>query len=76
MVPATISSMAARGLGVDESTLRRWEERGLIPTEDLPGGVPRFRPEDVEALEVQVFSDFPAIVEEELPLVSVEKVDG
>lgn len=69
--------MAARGLGVDESTLRRWEERGLIPTGELPrAGVLRFRPEDVEALEVQVFSDFPAIVEEELPLVSVGKVDG
>jgi len=65
--------MAARGLGVHESTLGHWEERGLIPSGDLPGGVPRFRPEVVEA---QVFSDFPPIAEEELPLVSVEKVDG
>jgi len=61
---------------VHESTLGHWEERGLIPSGDLPGGVPRFRPEDVEALEVQVFSDFPAIVEEELPLMSVGTVDG
>ena len=74
---ATIFGMDARGLGVGESTLRRWEGRGLIPTGELPRtGVLRFRPEDVEALEVQVFRDFPAIVEEELPLVSVGTVDG
>ena len=29
-----------------------------------------------EVVEAQVFSDFPPIAEEELPLVSVEKVDG
>jgi excisionase family DNA binding protein len=66
---------AARGLGVHENTLRRWEERGLIRAVHLPSGVRRFRPEDVDALKGQMFSGFPPIVEEELPMVSVENVD-
>jgi excisionase family DNA binding protein len=66
---------AARGLGVHENTLRRWEERGLIRAVHLPSGVRRFRPEDIEALKAQMFSGFPPIVEEELPTVSVENVD-
>lgn len=66
---------AARGLGVHENTLRRWEERGLIRAVHLPSGVRRFRPEDVAALRSQMFSGFPPLVEEELPTVSVENVD-
>lgn len=66
---------AARGLGVHENTLRRWEERGLIRAVHLPSGVRRFRAEDVEALRAQMFSGFPPIVEEELPTVSVENLD-
>jgi excisionase family DNA binding protein len=66
---------AARGLGVHENTLRRWEERGLIRAVHLPSGVRRFRPEDVAALKAQMFSGFPPIVEEEAPTVSVENVD-
>lgn len=66
---------AARGLGVHENTLRRWEERGLIRAVHLPSGVRRFRAEDVEALQTQMFSGFPPIVEEELPTVPVENVD-
>lgn len=66
---------AARGLGVHENTLRRWEERGLIRAVHLPSGVRRFRAEDVEALRAQMFSGFPPIVGEELPTVSVENVD-
>lgn len=68
--------MAARGLGVHESTLRRWEARGLMPTEDLPGRALRFGPEEHEALGPQVSRDFPPIVEVDLPLVSVDRVDG
>lgn len=67
--------MAARGLGVGESTLGRWEDRSLVPIGDLPGEVQRLRSEDVAALEAQAVSDFPAIVEEELPTVCVENVD-
>jgi transposase len=66
---------AARGLGVHENTLRRWEERGLVRAVHLPSGVRRFRAEDIEALKAQMFSGFPPIVEEELPTVSVENVD-
>lgn len=66
---------AARGLGVHENTLRRWEERGLIRAVHLPSGVRRFRPEDVEALRTQMYSGFPRIVEEELPSVAIENVD-
>lgn len=68
--------MAARGLGVDEITLRRWEDRGLVGADDLPSGVRPHRPEDVEALSAQVSSGSPPIVEEELPTASVENVDG
>lgn len=73
---ATMSGMAARGLGAVETTLRRWEERGLLATGDPPRAVPRFRRDDVAELEALVFSGFPPIVEVELPSVSVEKVDG
>ncbi len=58
---------AARGLGIHENTLRRWEERGLIRAVRLPTGVRRFRAEDVESLRNQMFSGFPPVVEEELP---------
>lgn len=67
---------AARGLGVHENTLRRWEARGLIRAVRLPSGVRRFRPEDVAALRSQMFSGFPPLVEEELPTVSAENIDG
>ena len=72
---ATISSMAARGLGVPDSTPRRWEERGLIRARDLPHGVRRLRPEDVEVLRAQTSGGFPPITEEVLLAVSVENVD-
>jgi excisionase family DNA binding protein len=49
----------ARGLGVHENTIRRWEERGLIQAVHLPSGVRRFRPQDVAALRAQMFSGFP-----------------
>lgn len=75
VMPLLQVRQAARGLGVHENTLRRWEERGLIRAVHLPSGVRRFRPEDVEALRAQMFSGFPPIVEEELPTVSVDNVD-
>jgi excisionase family DNA binding protein len=56
---------AARGLGVHENTVRRWEEQGLIKAVRLPTGVRRFRPEDVAALRDQMFSGFPAIREDD-----------
>jgi excisionase family DNA binding protein len=56
---------AARGLGVHENTVRRWEEQGLIKAVRLPSGVRRFRAEDVDAIRKQMFSGFPEIREED-----------
>jgi excisionase family DNA binding protein len=41
------SEEAARVLGVSEASVKRWAERGLLPTEKTAGGHRRFRPEDV-----------------------------
>ena len=67
---------AARGLGVHENTVRRWEEKGLIPAVRLPSGVRRFRSEDVLALRSQMFTGFPDIVEEQLtPIRKLKALD-
>ena len=66
---------AARGLGVHENTLRRWEDRGLIKAVRLPSGVRRFREEDIAALRTSMFSGFPAPRDEELTQVDVTPVD-
>lgn len=65
---------AARGLGVHENTIRRWEEKGLIGAVRLPSGVRRFRSEDIAALRRQMFTGFPEIAEEELTLMSGVRV--
>jgi excisionase family DNA binding protein len=75
MTPLLQVREAARGLGVHENTLRRWEERGLIRAVRLPSGVRRFRAEDVESLRAEMFSGFPPVVEEELPKVRGTNVD-
>ena len=41
---------AARLCAVDVSTIRRYADRGTLPTQRLPSGVRRFRREDVERL--------------------------
>ncbi len=41
---------AAESLGVHESTVRRYADRGLIDAARLPSGVRRLRRSDVEAL--------------------------
>lgn len=67
---------SARGLGVHENTLRRWEEKGVIRAVRLPSGVRRFRSEDVLALRRQMFTGFPDIVEEELtPIRNLNRFD-
>lgn len=50
---------AARALGVSENTIRRWEERGLIPAVRLPSGVRRFRRADVEAVQARMYEGLP-----------------
>jgi excisionase family DNA binding protein len=64
---------AARELGVHENTLRRWEERGLLPAVKLPSGVRRFRPEDVAALRSKMFSGL-ADLREDDDVVAVTRV--
>lgn len=66
---------AARGLGVHENTLRRWEERGLIRAVRLPSGVRRFRAEDIALLRAEMFSGFPPVVGDELPKVRGTALD-
>lgn len=65
-MPLMTVRAAARGLGVHENTVRRWEAKGLIRAVRLPSGVRRFRPEDVATIRRQMFSGFPEAVEEEL----------
>lgn len=54
---------AANALGVSENTIRRWEQRGLIPAVRLPSGVRRFRPEDVEAAKAKMFEGLPPLAQ-------------
>jgi excisionase family DNA binding protein len=46
---------AARELGIHENTLRRWEDAGVIRAVHLPTGVRRFRPQDVEKLQREMY---------------------
>lgn len=54
---------AARALGVSENTIRRWEERGLIPAVRLPSGVRRFRREDIAAARARMYEGLPPLSE-------------
>jgi excisionase family DNA binding protein len=67
----------ARTLGVHENTVRRWEERGLLRAVRLPSGVRRFRPEDVNAMRAEMFSEFAALAESDdvVPVKRVRSVD-
>jgi len=63
---------AARALGVSENTIRRWEERGLIPAVRLPSGVRRFRRADIEAAQARMYEGLPPLAESD-DIVSVSK---
>ncbi len=52
----TVHDAAAR-LGVHESTVRRYADRGLIRVKRLPSGVRRLRRADVDALAAQMERD-------------------
>jgi excisionase family DNA binding protein len=54
---------AAKALGVSENTIRRWEERGLIPAVRLPSGVRRFRREDIEDAQERMYEGLPPLAE-------------
>ena len=63
---------AAKALGVSENTIRRWEERGLIPAVRLPSGVRRFRPEDIGAAQARMYEGLPPLRESD-DVVAVSK---
>lgn len=63
---------AARALGVSENTIRRWQERGLIPAVRLPSGVRRFRRADIEAAQAQMYEGLPPLTESD-DIVSIGK---
>jgi excisionase family DNA binding protein len=50
---------AAKTLGVHESTVRRYADRGLIHAARLPSGVRRLRRADVDALRVRTTTPAP-----------------
>lgn len=61
---------SARALGITENTIRRWEQRGLIPAMKLPSGVRRFRRVDIGAADAQMYEGLPPLAENE-ELISV-----
>ena len=64
---------AARALGVSENTIRRWEERGLIPAVRLPSGVRRFRSADIEAARARMYERLPPLNDAD-DIVAVDEV--
>lgn len=68
---------AARALGVSENTIRRWEERGLIPAIRLPSGVRRFRREDIEAARARMYEGLPQLTESDdvVPTSRAKQID-
>lgn len=62
-------------LGVHENTVCRWEKRGLLHAVRLPGDVRCFRPEDVEAMRVQMFGGFAPMRTDNVVPVRVGSVD-
>lgn len=67
---------AARALGVHENTIRRWADRGLIEAVRLPSGVRRFRAEDIERLQEQMFSGMAPIREGQGDVVVLDRRPG
>lgn len=68
------SGRAIRGLGVDEDTLRRWEQRGLIRAEVLPRGVRPLHSPDLGTVRDGSLTGFPEPLEEDLPTVRVREI--
>ncbi len=62
---------AARSLGVHESTVRRYADRGLIHAARLPSGVRRLRRADVEALTATAGAHDPTLAEPSGPDVTI-----
>ncbi|MFI5005316.1 MAG: helix-turn-helix domain-containing protein [Solirubrobacterales bacterium] len=62
---------AAESLGVHESTVRRYADRGLIDAARLPSGVRRLRRADVEALRPRAGALNPGHAEPAVPSVAI-----
>ncbi len=62
---------AAESLGVHESTVRRYADRGLIAAARLPSGVRRLRRADVEALKRRTGGFDPGLSEPAAPSVTL-----
>jgi excisionase family DNA binding protein len=62
---------AAESLGVHESTVRRYADRGLIAAARLPSGVRRLRRADVEALKRRAGGFDPGLSEPTAPSVTI-----
>jgi hypothetical protein len=60
-----------RGLGVDEETVRRWDERQLIRTHPLPIGARPIDSSELAAVRHGFLTGFPEPREEELPTIRV-----
>jgi hypothetical protein len=60
-----------RGLGVDEETIRRWDERGLIGAHPLPIGAHPIGPSELATVRHGSLTGFPEPREEELPTIRV-----
>jgi hypothetical protein len=63
------------GLGVGLDTIRRWEHRGLIVTSERPARIDRPMLIASQHTVVQRSSRFPPLLEQWLPVVTVEPVD-
>lgn len=73
----TIREAAAR-LGVHESTVRRYADRGLIAVKRLPSGVRRLSEADVDALAVRIEGGDPDSARRApsaAPRVTIEELD-
>jgi hypothetical protein len=68
---AAPSDKGRRGLGVDEATVRSWEERGLIRAHVLPTRVRPIDSRQLAKMRNGSLTGFPEPHEEELPAIHV-----
>lgn len=74
LTSASRSDGGPRGLGVDQDTVRRWEKRGLIRAQVLPGGVRPLLSQDLGAIRGGSLTGFPEPHEEDLPTVHARAI--
>jgi excisionase family DNA binding protein len=52
--PLLSTDQAAEALGVTDSTIRRWVEKGYLRARRMPSGTYKFAPEEVQRLAAQI----------------------